>query len=45
MLASRKVAAGEAESLEDLLPEVAEFILAPYLGAEAAARISRPPGD
>ena len=29
MLASRKVAAGEAEQLEDLLPDVAEFILAP----------------
>lgn len=41
MLASRKVAAGEAEALEDLLPEFAEFILAPYLGAEQAARLAR----
>lgn len=41
MLASRKVAAGEAEQLEDLLPEFAEFILAPYLGAEEAARLAR----
>lgn len=46
MLTSRKVAAGEAEQLEALLPELAEFILAPYLGAENAARLSgeiRPP--
>jgi AcrR family transcriptional regulator len=41
MLASRKVAAGEAEQLEDLLPDFAEFILAPYLGAEQAARQAR----
>ena len=40
MLASRKVAAGEAEQLEDLLPDFAEFILAPYLGAEEAQRLS-----
>ncbi|HSS50634.1 MAG TPA: TetR/AcrR family transcriptional regulator [Thermoanaerobaculia bacterium] len=41
MLASRKVAAGEAESLGDLLPEFAEFILSPYLGAGEAARLAR----
>jgi AcrR family transcriptional regulator len=41
MLASRKVAAGEAGRLEDLLPEFAEFILAPYLGAEEAAKLAR----
>ncbi len=40
-LASRKVAAGEAEQLEDLLPDCAEFILAPYLGAEEATRLAR----
>ena len=40
-LASRKVAAGEAERLPDLLPDFAEFILAPYLGAEEAAGLSR----
>jgi AcrR family transcriptional regulator len=40
MLTSRKVAAGEADQLRDLLPELAEFILAPYLGAEEAARLS-----
>jgi AcrR family transcriptional regulator len=42
MLASRKVAAGEAAQLEDLLPDFAEFILAPYLGAEEAVRFARP---
>jgi len=41
MLTSRKVAAGEAADLEDLLPDVAEFILAPYLGAEEAVRLAR----
>ncbi len=40
MLTSRKVAAGEAAQLAELLPDVAEFILAPYLGAEKAARLS-----
>jgi AcrR family transcriptional regulator len=42
MLASRKVVAGEAAQLEELLPDFAEFILAPYLGAEEAVRLSRP---
>jgi AcrR family transcriptional regulator len=41
MLASRKVGAGEAASLTDLLPDFTEFILAPYLGAEEAARSAR----
>jgi AcrR family transcriptional regulator len=41
LLASRKVAAGEAEQLEDVLPDFAEFILAPYVGAEAASRVAR----
>jgi AcrR family transcriptional regulator len=41
LLASRKVAAGEAERLEDVLPDFAEFILAPYLGTEDAARFAR----
>jgi AcrR family transcriptional regulator len=41
MLASRKVAAGEAGRLEELLPEFAEFILAPYTGAEGAAKLAR----
>jgi AcrR family transcriptional regulator len=41
MLASRKVAAGEAAQLEDLLPDFTEFILSPYLGAEESARLAR----
>jgi AcrR family transcriptional regulator len=40
-LASRKVAAGEAERLPDLLPDFSEFILAPYLGAAEATSLSR----
>jgi AcrR family transcriptional regulator len=40
LLAGRKVASGEAEQLEELLPDFAEFILAPYLGAEAASRLA-----
>ncbi len=43
MLASRKVAVGEAAQLEDLLPDFAEFILAPYLGAEEAGRLAGRP--
>ena len=40
-LGARKIGGGEAEQLEDLLPDFVEFILAPYLGAEEAARLSR----
>jgi AcrR family transcriptional regulator len=40
-IAYRKVAAGEAERLEDLLPECAEFVLSPYLGPEEASRLAR----
>jgi AcrR family transcriptional regulator len=38
-LLSRRVGAGEVEQLPDFLPEVAEFALAPYLGAAEARRI------
>ncbi len=40
-LAGRKVAAGEAARLEDLLPDFAEFILSPYLGPDEATRLAR----
>lgn len=40
-LASRKVAAGEAAQLEDLLPDFTEFILSPYLGPAEAERLAR----
>jgi AcrR family transcriptional regulator len=39
-LVFRKIAAGEAERLEDLLPECAEFVLAPYLGPDEATRLA-----
>ena len=40
-LAHRKAAAGEANRLEDLLPDCTEFVLAPYLGHAEAARLAR----
>lgn len=38
-LLARRVLAGETERLPELLPEIAEFALAPYLGAAEARRI------
>ncbi len=43
-LAGRKVGAGEAEQLEDLLPDCVVFILSPYLRAEEASRLAREAG-
>lgn len=40
-LAYRQVAAGEADRLTDLLPDLAELILLPYLGPAEAARLAR----
>jgi AcrR family transcriptional regulator len=40
-LAGRKVAAGEAARLADLLPDFTEFILSPYLGPAEAERLAR----
>jgi AcrR family transcriptional regulator len=40
-LTYRKVAAGEAEQLADLLPDCAELVLLPYLGSAEAARLAR----
>jgi AcrR family transcriptional regulator len=40
-LVQRKVAAGEASQLADLLPDCAELVLLPYLGSTEAARIAR----
>jgi AcrR family transcriptional regulator len=39
-LAHRKVASGEAEQLEELLPDCAELVLLPYLGPAEAARLA-----
>jgi AcrR family transcriptional regulator len=38
-LLSRRIAAGETEQLPDLLPEIVEFALTPYLGAAEARRV------
>lgn len=38
-LLGRRILAGEAERLNDLFPEIVEFTLAAYLGAEEARRI------
>lgn len=38
-LLARRILAGEAERLEEFLPDVAEFALTPYLGAAEARRI------
>jgi hypothetical protein len=39
-LISRRVMAGDAERLEDLLPDLVEFVLTPYLGADEALRVA-----
>ena len=39
-LAARKVAAGEAAELGDLLPDFTQFILSPYLGPDEAERLA-----
>lgn len=40
-LISRRIIAGRAEELEELLPDLVEFTLTPYLGSEAAAKIAK----
>jgi AcrR family transcriptional regulator len=40
-LLQRKVTAGEAEQLGELLPDCAEFVLSPYLGPDEATRLAR----
>lgn len=37
----REINAGRTEQLEDLLPDLVELTLAPYLGGEEAARLAR----
>lgn len=39
-LATRSIAAGEAEKLPDLLPDCVDFALGPYLGVERAAELA-----
>lgn len=40
-LISRRIIAGRAEQLEELLPDLVEFTLTPYLGSEEAAKIAK----
>jgi AcrR family transcriptional regulator len=40
-LISRRIIAGKAEELEDLLPDLVEFTLTPYLGSEEASKIAK----
>ena len=38
-LISRSILAGNADSLEDLLPDLLDFVLSPYLGPEGARKL------
>ena len=40
-LISRRIIAGKAEQLEELLPDLVEFTLTPYLGSAGAAEIAK----
>ena len=40
-LMTRSIATGKAEQLEELLPDLVEFVLTPYLGPEQAQRFAR----
>ena len=43
-LISRRIIAGKAEELEELLPDLVEFTLTPYLGSAEAAKIAKGKG-
>jgi AcrR family transcriptional regulator len=43
-MASRSIIAGEADRLDQLLPDFVEFSLTPYVGAEEAHRLSQEDG-
>ncbi len=40
-LISRRIIAGKAEELEELLPDLVEFTLTPYVGSQEAAELAR----
>ena len=40
-LISRRIIAGKTEELEELLPDLVEFTLTPYLGSDEAAKVAR----
>jgi AcrR family transcriptional regulator len=42
-LISRRIIAGKAEELEELLPDLVEFTLTPYLGSAEAAKLAQEP--
>jgi AcrR family transcriptional regulator len=42
-LISRRIIAGKAEDLEELLPDLVEFTLTPYVGSAEAAELAREP--
>jgi AcrR family transcriptional regulator len=42
-LISRRIIAGKAEELEELLPDLVEFTLPPYLGSAEAAKLATEP--
>ncbi len=39
-LASRSILAGDANSLDDLLPDLLDFVLSPYLGPEGSRKLA-----
>ena len=39
-LATHRIVAGETEKLPELLPDMVDFALSPYLGAERAAELA-----
>jgi AcrR family transcriptional regulator len=43
LLIARRVIAGQAEGLEELLPDLVQFTLTPYLGPEQAERLAELP--
>ncbi len=40
-LISRRIIAGQTDELEQLLPDLVEFTLTPYLGTAEAAKLAR----
>jgi AcrR family transcriptional regulator len=42
-LISRRIIAGKAEELEELLPDLVEFTLTPYVGSAEAAKLAQEP--
>jgi AcrR family transcriptional regulator len=45
VLTSRSILTGDPEALESVLPDLADFVLAPYLGARTAKTLAREAAD